>query len=232
MPTCAFSQSTGQLRFLFQPPYGVSYVLDGKYRMAEQELTLTEGPHRFTFWAPERRMLDTTLHVAPDRLTEVAVTLRYAPAFIDHRHALDRHQRLMRWSRWGPPVLTAGTGAWATVAWIRHVRADQRLDELAESYRSSADPRGIERLKNEEIPVAKDDFRRSRTGAYVATGAFVLSAGATVLLRHTVLRRPPPAYRDEERVRFEGLVCAPPAPGAWPAAVPGPWRFGATFVLR
>lgn len=228
----ACAQSSGQLRFRFEPAQGVSYVLDGKYRMAEVELTLLEGAHRFTFWAPERRMLDTTLTVLPNRLVEVPVTLRYTQAFVDHRRAVERHRRQTLWSRWAPPVVTAGAAAWAAVAWSRFVQADKELDDLGDSYRTLSDPRGIERLKTERIPAAKDDFARARTRAYTATGVFVLSAAATWYLNRTVARRPAPQYIDEERIRFEGLVCVPPTPRPWPAAPAAPWSIGASFTLR
>lgn len=218
----ALGQTTGELRFRFEPDRGMEYVLDGKYRLSDKELTLSEGIHRFTFWAPERLMKDTSFFVVGGRTTDALVRLLYSPEYVDHRRAVERFEREARLGRTLPPVLTGATGVWAAVAILRWGSAHRDLNDLADSYRTSADPGGIRRLKEEEIPGAQEDLRKARNGAYVATGAFVLSAAATVYLRRKLAARTPPVFEDKERIRFDGLVSVPTERGhAW----------GATFSL-
>lgn len=225
MDTTAYAQSSGQLRFRFEPPQGVSYVLDGKYRMTDREVTLMEGAHRFTFWAPERRMLDTTFFVIAGRLQEFTVQLRYAPEYIAHRDELVRYERMQKWGRTAPLVVVAGTGAFAAISYLRYRARYDDLQDLREEYRTSSDPEGIRKLKAELIPEAKDDFARARTQAMVSGGVFAASLGAAAYLRHRIARSERPVFEDKERIRFEGLVHTPsPRGGTWTAGLSIPLR--------
>lgn len=219
------AQSTGQLRFRFEPDRGMQFVLDGKYKLTDREITLGEGAHRFTFWAPERLMLDTTLFVVGGRTQEVLIRLRYAQDYVDHRRAEERYVKQGRWGRYLPPVVTGGAAAWATVSFLNYGKASRELDDLADSYRTSADPGGIQRLKDEDIPAAKADLRSARTQAYVATGVFAASAAATLLIRKCLAQRSTPVFEDKERIRFEGLVHQPSGVGGiWSATFSLPLR--------
>lgn len=200
------AQSTGQLRFRFEPDRGMQFVLDGKYKLADREITLGEGAHRFTFWAPERLMLDTTIFVEGDKTREVFIRLRYSQDYVDHRRAEERFVKQGRWGRYLPPVVTGGAAAWATISFLNYGKASRELDDLAASYRSSSDPGGIQRLKDDEIPSAKSDLRSARIQAYVSTGVFVASAAATLIIRKRLAQRTAPEFEDKERIRFEGLV--------------------------
>lgn len=223
--TTAAAQSSGQLRFRFEPPQGVSYVLDGKYRLSDKEITLSEGRHHFTFWAPERSLLDTAFFVVADRTTDVLVRLRYSAEYVDHRRALERHARQERTGRIVPPLLAGGAAAWTTVAVLQLAGAHKDLEELEDSYAQLSDPAGIIRLKEQEIPAAKDELRQARTHALVAGGTFVVTAAATVWIRQRLAQRKPPAFEDRERIRFEGLVQAPATMGhAWCAQFSFPIR--------
>jgi hypothetical protein len=42
----AAAQATGQLRLLMEPAGTTSYLLDGKHRMTQRDVSLLEGPHR------------------------------------------------------------------------------------------------------------------------------------------------------------------------------------------
>jgi len=219
------AQSTGQLRFRFEPDRGMQFVLDGKYKLADREITLGEGAHRFTFWAPERLMLDTTLFVEGDKTREVFIRLRYSQDYVDHRRAEERFVKQERWGRYLPPVVTGGAAAWATVSFLNYGKASRELDDLAASYRTSADPGGIQRLKYEEIPAAKSDLRSARTQAYVATGVFAASAAATLIIRKRLAQRKAPVFEDKERIRFEGLAHhGTGAGGVWSATFSLPLR--------
>ncbi len=220
-----YGQSSGQLKFTFEPDKGMEYVLDGKYRMSEHETTLIEGAHRFTFWAPERSMLDTTINVLPDVSTEVFVRLRYTQDFVDHRKAAQRYERNKRWATYLPPVIVVGAATWAATSLVNLSKADQDLSDLAASYSTSSDPAGIQRLKYDEIPAAKTDLSSARTQAYVASGVFVVSLAGTLWLRHRMANSTAPVFEDKEKVRFDGLVWIPGASG-------GTWAGGVSIPLR
>ncbi len=221
----ASAQSTGQLRFRFEPDRGMQYVLDGKYRMSDREITLGEGAHRFSFWAPERIMLDTTFFIVGDRLQEVFVRLRYSQDYVDHRKAQERYEQQARWGHYLPPVITGGALAWTAVSYFRYRKAGNSLDDLAEEYKSSADPGRIETLKTVDIPDAKNDLKSARTQTYVAGGITLASAAATVIIRQRMAKRSTPDFEDKERLRFEGLVHEPGRTGGiWSATFSLPIR--------
>lgn len=226
MGTCAFGQATGKLRLNVQPIGSTEYVVDGKYRLHDREITLDQGAHRFLFWAPERRILDTTLTVVPDQTTEIMLELRYSQEFIAHRRAAQRYTLLHRWGRIAPPVIAAGLGAWAVTSFVTYKQASDDLVELNDTYASLTVPNEIDVLKDDRIPTAKDDFAKARTQFYVSTGLFVVSLGAVAYLRHLTTAAQTPVFEDKEKVRFDGLVWAP-APhggGTWAAALTIPIR--------
>ncbi|HMC97092.1 MAG TPA: hypothetical protein VKG92_05550 [Flavobacteriales bacterium] len=226
MGTCAFGQSTGKLRLNVQPIGSTEYVVDGKYRMRDQEITLEQGRHRFIFWAPERRMLDTTLTVIPDRTTEISLQLRYSQEFIDHRQATERYTLMNRWGRIAPPIITAGFGAWAVASYFNYKEANDELVDLGDTYSTSTDPGYIRSLKGERIPNAKDEFEKARTQFYVSSGLFVASLGATLYLRHRFATTKAPVFEDKEKLRFDGLVWMPTpnGGGTWATTVSLPIR--------
>ena len=223
---CAFAQSTGKLRLNVEPIGTTEYVVDGKYRMRDREITLEQGAHRFLFWAPERRILDTTLTVVPDRTTEISLQLRYSQEFIAHRQAMGRYTVMNRWGRIAPPILAAGFGAWSVVSFINYKQANDELIELSDTYGVSTVPGSISRLKDDDIPAAKDDFAKARTQFYLSTGLFAVSLGATLYLRHKLATKQPPKFEDKEKLRFDGLVWSPTPEGrgAWAARLTIPIR--------
>lgn len=224
MSTCV-SQSTGTVR-IFCEPGGSSYVLDGQHRMADRELTLMEGPHRFVFWAPERRMLDTTLMVLPNTTRELRVQLRYSQEYIAFRHRADNFTRNTRWLRYGPPVLALGSAAWAGVSIKHAIDARKDLDALADAYTDSSYPAGIRDIKQEKLPAANKELRDARTMAYVSSGVFVASAAAVWYTRRVLKHRALPVFEDKEKARFEGLAWVPMGAGE------GVWMAGLTIPLR
>jgi hypothetical protein len=231
--TCAFAlalcaghglraQVTGTIRFDLAPAGTTRYVVDGRYRMSERQVELMEGPHRFVFWAPERRMLDTTINVAGGRVIDVPVTLRYSEEFIAWRKRSDRGRVERAWARHAPPVLMVGAGAWAIASYVRHEQAYSDLKALASEYATSVDPGRIADIKAEVLPEAKNALRETGTGMVVAGGVFALATAATIFLRMRYRDRDVEPFEDRERLRFEGLVWSP---------VPGGGLLGASLSM-
>ncbi len=222
----AHAQSTGKLRILCEPVGTSSYVVDSKHRMNDREITLMEGAHRLVFWAPERRMLDTTVMVVAGTTKEVRAQLRYSEEYIAYRAQADRFVRNDRWLKYGTPVVTAGAGVWAGVSIARAIDARKDLDALQDEYTSSADPGGLLDLKSTRIPDANDALRRSRTMAYVSSGVFALSACALWYVNERRKEHKAPVFEDKEKVRFEGLVWVPGSNTG------GTWAMGLTIPIR
>ncbi|MBK8497937.1 MAG: hypothetical protein IPL52_03755 [Flavobacteriales bacterium] len=219
------AQTTGTLRVFCEPSGSCQYILDGKHRLNDREITLLEGPHRFVFWAPERRMLDTMFMVTGGQLHEARVQLHYSQEFIEFSRQADSHRRRDRWLRYGTPVLTVGAGAWAGVSIAQALKARKDLDALADDYATLSDPGAITALKDQRIPDANSALRRTRTMAYVSSGVFVLSAGAYWYAQKVRRANKAPLFEDKEKVRFDGLVWVPGATG-------GTWAMAATIPIR
>ncbi len=226
MGTGAFGQSTGKLRILCEPAGSSSYLVDGKHRMNDREITLMEGPHKLVFWAPERRMLDTTVMVVAGATNEVRVQLRYSEEFIAYRQQAESFTRNDRWMKYAPPVLMVGAGVWFGTSMVSAVNARKDLDALEEEYTTSADPGGLKELKSTRIPEANDELKQARTMAYASAGVFALSAGVVWYARKARRERTAPVFEDKEKVRFDGLVWLPGANGA------GTWAMGLTIPIR
>ena len=226
MGTCAFAQLTGKLRLNCEPLGSCMYVVDGKHRMNDREITLMEGAHRFNFWAPERSILDTQIYVVPGITTQVDVQLHYSPEYISYRRKADNFRRNDVWMRYAPPVLAAGVGAWAVTSIVRYADASKRIDDLADEYVASGDPGAISDLKDRRMPDANSELRNAHTQMLVSSGLFVASAGAVLYLRHRLATRQAPVFEDKERVRFDGLVWVPGRSDG------GTWAMGLTIPIQ
>lgn len=202
----ATAQRTGRVLLDLSPAGSSSYVLDGKYRMTDRQLELMEGPHRFVFWAPERRMLDTTITVVGGGQVEVKVELRYSEEYVAWRKREDRARLDRAWARFAPPLLMAGSAAFAVASYVKHQQAYDDLQELVTEYGSSVDPRRIASIKGEELPAAKDRLNDTRTGIIVSGGVLAASSVALVYFRYRAKERATEPFEDKERIRFEGLV--------------------------
>jgi hypothetical protein len=225
MDTCS-AQTTGTLRVFCEPAGSCQYVLDGKHRMNDRELTLLDGPHRFVFWAPERRMLDTTFMIVGGEVREVRVQLHYAQDFIDFRRKADNHRRTDRWLRYGTPVITVGAAAWAGVSIAQAIKARNTIDDLSEEYITSSDPGAISELKNQRMPEANSELRRANTMAWVSGSLCVASAGAWWYAQKMRRQRQAPVFEDKEKLRFDGLVWVPNNTRG------GTWTMGITIPMR
>ncbi len=222
--TVCTAQATGKLRLNMEPAGQTEYVLDGQYRLRDREVTLLEGQHRFVFWAPERRMLDTVLTVVAGGTSDVRISLRYFEEYIQWRKRSERYESQRRWGLYAPPVVAAGAAAWMVVSYMNYSQAHRELDDLNDAYAASTDPGEISRMKSDDIPAAKDDFAKARTQTIIASSVFAISAGATWYLRRMLSSRTPPTFEDKERTRFEGLVWVPSGNG-------GTWMAGLSIPL-
>jgi hypothetical protein len=217
------AQRTGRVLLDLSPAGTTTYILDGKYRMSDRQLDLMEGPHRFVFWAPERRMLDTTIVVLPGAQVEARIELRYSDEYVTWRKQNERASQQIGWLRYGPPVVMAGSAALMVVSFLRHEQAYKDLNALNDEYLAQVDPGRIADIKRVELPAAKDAFSRTRTGAVISSSVFVLSTAATLYLRNKARNTMQAPFEDKERVRFEGLVYAPLPQGAvWGASLSVP----------
>ena len=126
----AAAQTTGQLRLLMEPAGTTSYLLDGKHRMTQREVSLLEGPHHFVFWAPERRMLDTTITVVGGGIQDVRISLRYSEEYIQHLSRMKSYTSMQRWGRVVPPIVAGAAGVWALVSYLDYNAAHKDLVDL------------------------------------------------------------------------------------------------------
>ena len=214
------AQRTGRLLLDLSPAGTTTYILDGKYRMSDRQLDLMEGPHRFVFWAPERRMLDTTIVVQPGAQVEARIELRYSEEYVAWRKQAARGTTGNKWLRYAPPVVLAGSAALVVVSLLKHEQAYEDLNALEGDYRAQLDPGRIAAIKRVDLPAAKDALSRTRTAALAAGGVFTLATAATLYLRSKARNNVQAPFEDEERVRFEGLVYAPlPQGTVWGASM-------------
>jgi len=226
LSTFVFAQSTGTLRITCEPQATFSYVLDGKYRQKDREITLMEGPHRLVFWAPERRMLDTTISVAPNAVRELRIQLRYSEEFISYNKKLRRYERDNRLLKYGTPALVLGSFAWFGVSVYRGIDAQNDLDRMRTEYAESTNPAGITDLKDAQIPDANKRLRQARVMAGVSGGLMIGTGALWYYLKKSRSERKPPVFEDKEKARFDGLAFVPSndGHGVWMAALTIPLR--------
>lgn len=218
----AQAQSVGKLRLLVDPGGDFQFVVDGKYRMQQREVELSPGPHRFTFWAPERSMKDTTLNVEPGRTKDVLLRLSYSPEYDQWRGEMERYRNDRKLRRLLPTVITAGSLVYTVLKWSAYKHAHDQLNDDLVAYDEGYSPQAINILKDRTIPQHKDEFRNARSNFYLAAGLSTALAGATVYLFHRSASREVPVFQDREKVRFDGLVWMPGAEG-------GEWLGGLTW---
>ena len=221
----ASGQQQGRVRLFIDPGDSYAFILDGKYRMQERELSLTPGRHTLTFWAPRRAIVDTAVQVVADSLSTFMLQLPWSAGWVAHTQELKRHRGKRFLTRSLPALATLGLGIWAGTAFVDHRNAYNELNDLEDSYSSLGVPREITSLKEERIPAAQDELARTRTTFLVSTGLFVAAAAGTWYAFRKTAREPVPVFEDKEKVRFDGLVWLPGAQG-------GTWAAGITVPIR
>lgn len=222
----AIAQSTGQLRLVVDPGHDFQVILDGRHRMQERVLDLSEGNHRLQLWAPTRRIVDTTVYVRAGSSRELVVRLPYSAEYLAHQQEVKRFRERLWLNKALPTVATVGAAAWTTASYLNYRKAGRQLQEDKDLYNTSSNPGAIAELKDDRIPAHQDDFRRSKVMLGVSTGVFAVAAAYTVWSYHRANKTPLPLFDDKEKVRFDGLVWLPGPDGR------GVWAAGMTIPLR
>jgi hypothetical protein len=207
--TALFAQTTGKLRLLIDPGSNYHFVLDHQYRMQQREVELSPGPHHFSFWAPERKVTDTTVVVDAGRSKDLILRLPYSPDFVEYHRQLGAYKKDRRNRITIPIAVTAALGIYTGYAFTQHKASHDQLLEDEEAYRTGTSPGILNTLKNETIPDHKADFKSDRTQFIIAGGLFGAAAAYTVYNIITYGKRTPPAYEDKEKIKFDGLVWLP-----------------------
>lgn len=224
LPSAVLAQNAGKLRLLVDPGNSFEFVLDHQFRMQQREIELSEGPHHFTFWAPERRMVDTTLTVEADRMKDVVIRLPYSVEYTTWQREVSDYRNDRKVRRLIPSVLTLGAMAYTAVRYAKYVDAHDQLQADLDTYNEEVSPRALTDLKDKTIPAHKDEFRDAKTTFFLAAGITAAMAGATAYLYHRSSKHKVPEFHDAERVRFNGLVWLPGPNG-------GEWMGGLTWNL-
>lgn len=139
----ASGQQQGRVRLFIDPGDNYAFILDGKYRMQERELSLTPGRHTLTFWAPRRAIVDTAVQVVADSLSTFMLQLPWSAGWVAHTQELKRHRGKRFLTRSLPALATLGLGIWAGTAFVDHRNAYNELNDLEDSYSSLGVPREI-----------------------------------------------------------------------------------------
>lgn len=205
----ASAQTVGKLRLMVDPGNNFEFVLDHKYRMQQREVELSTGQHHFSFWAPERVVLDTNLNVLENQLREVFVRLPFSAEYRAYQEELRVLKKRMWLEVALPSALTVGAGILAFSTFKQYQDAHDRLSADEDAYRTGADPAQLTGLKEDVIPRHKDEFKDKRGIFFVTAGTFaaVAAGSAWMIVRYN--KRSNPRFFDREKVKFDGLVWVP-----------------------
>ena len=220
----ARAQTSGHLQFQLDPSTGYSYIVDHRFRMQQPEVELGSGPHHFSFWAPQRRVVDTTLTVPEGTTTRVPLTLPYSAEYLTYKQDLLRYKRALRGQHILMVAVNTGCAVWAVSGLVKMNDAQDALSTDRATYTNSVVPSDITYLKDVTIPGHNADFRSGRTTLIVGGIATGLTTAATILLWKRCYKGAPPVFEDKERLRFEGL--------AWMPLQNGGWMAGLSWTLR
>lgn len=225
MAPCSQGQSTGTLRLFIEPGHDFQFVLDGRYRMQQREVTLAEGPHHFSFWAPKHRMIDTTVTVIANTVTSFMLRLPVSAEYMAFEREVAAYKRQVVLGRALPLTATIGFGAWSIVNFFQYRTAHEQLRDDEAMYASLTSPRTIAELKDVTLPADQDELAKQETELIISGALTVASAAATYWIFKRTKDRPVPRFEDREKVKFDGLVWVPSSTG-------GQWMAGLTIPLR
>lgn len=208
------AQSAGTL-YLKVDPANFMYRLDHEFTLQRTELELLEGPHHFSFWAPQRKVVDTTLNI-PSGTSAFTLRLPYSTEYLVYQRDLDRYRKDMRVMRQVPVAVTGGALVYTAFKYATMKKAHDQLDDDRAAYDDASSPHAITVLKTETMPAHKEEFDKARTKFAVAAGITALFAGTTAYLFWRSGQRAKPEFIDKEKLRFDGLSWMPgPNGGTW-----------------
>ena len=216
------AQSSGKLRLQIDPASSFSYKLDHQFTMRQPELELLEGPHHFSFWAPQRRVVDTTITITGGERKVFELYLPFSTEYLVYQRDMKNYGKAMRIQRMIPAAATGASLVYTAIKFGQMKKAHDRYDEDRAAYDEADAPHAITVLKDETIPAHRDAFTKARTNFQVAAGITVLFAGATAYLYMRSAKRAKPVFIDKEKVRFDGLSWMPGNNG-------GQWTGGLTW---
>jgi len=201
------AQQKGTIRFFVDPGHNFEFILDGNKRMKQKAVELTTGPHSFTFWAPGRSIVDTTINVIEGDQS-FYLRLPYSLSFMAYERQTEKFKGKLIWYRSVPLGVTILTGVISGVNYGRARRAGNDLDDLLVEYDNSLVPSDILRIKS-EVEEANETLADRRTSFGVSAGIFAASALATVYLFRKSKGLEAPVFQDKAKVKFDGLVYVP-----------------------
>lgn len=209
----SLAQAPGKLRLMVDPGTGFEFVLDHRFRLQQREVELAPGPHHFSFWAPARRVTDTTITVEPGTLRDFYIRLPYSTEYVAYNKRISAWQSSRNLQRRLPALATVGAGIWTVIRYGKLKDAKEQLDADADEYTRTVVPSDIAALKERTIPLHKDEFRKARGLFYTSAGVTLACAGLTYYLFRRTGKQEKPVFDDAEKVRFDGLVWIPGADG-------------------
>ncbi len=207
------AQTVGKLRLMVDPGNNFQFVLDHKYRLQQREVELATGAHHFSFWAPERVVLDTTLTVTENAMREVLIRLPFSSEYRAYQEELRGLKKRMWLEVALPSAVTLASGILTYSTYRQYKESHDQLAADEAAYRSGADPSQLAGLKEEVIPRHKDEFKDKRGIFFVSAGLFaaVAAGSAWMIVRYN--KRSDPKFFDREKVKFDGLVWLPERDG-------------------
>ncbi|HQW06160.1 MAG TPA: hypothetical protein PLV08_10040 [Flavobacteriales bacterium] len=207
-------QGKGEIKLHVSPHNGVEYVLDGKERLSNRGLVLPAGDHRFVFWAPDRKMLDTTLTIVADTTILFYKILPITDAYRAYKVEQKRAVQGRFFYRAIPLVLTATAGVFA---WNSNKKDREAYDALVaaeDSYNSLRVPLAITGLKDQVLPSLQADLDAANRRLTMAVALAGVGVVATILGFIKAGRIVEPTYKDKGKVEFDGLVWMPSRNGS------------------
>lgn len=210
------AQSSGKLHLQVDPPTNFSYRLDHRFTLQQTDMELLEGVHHFSFWAPQRKIVDTTITITGGEARIIQLRLPYSTEYLIYQRDMRAYEKNMRLIRVLPATITGCALVFTGFKYASMKKAHNKLEEDATAYDDATSPHAITVLKETTIPEHTDDFEKARTAFDVSAGVTVLFAGITTYLYLRSAKTPRPVFHDTEKVRFDGLAWMPsPNGGIW-----------------
>lgn len=196
---------TGKIKFVVIPTDQYYFILDGKTRYNTNVLELTEGRHIFSFWAPERQIVDTAFTVVRDTLSVYYLTLPFSADYIKYRDEMELQEQQMRWMRLPLPIFAAGNLIYTGSRLIKMHGAHKDLKGYDALYPVTTEPAVIRDSKNKMLDL-KNDLARYKRQNYISAGTLAVTAGLSYFLIKKSFRLKQPVFDDKTKVIFDGLT--------------------------